>query len=117
MRKTFRLILRIIIAFICLLVLISAPRSLRNLWQKRSIIWEKQAGLEREKAKNEELKQKLSEVQSTQFIEKEAREKLGMAKEGETVVLMPNDKWPMLNDENKTTSNVPNWQQWWNLFF
>ncbi len=116
MRKTFRLILRIIIAFICLLVLISAPGSIRNLWQKKSIILDKKAELAREKAKNEELKQKLSEVQSPQFIEKEAREKLGMARVGETVVLLDKSQAANLNDQTKT-ENIPNWQKWRKLFF
>ena len=65
--------------------------------------------------KNEELKVKLQEAQSREFIEKIARDKLGLAKEGETVVILP----PSEPEVTKSAEEkiIPNWQKWWKLFF
>lgn len=68
--------------------------------------------------KNKELKSKLSEVKSPEFIEKEARDKLGLAKEGETVVVIPHEELEKVLGEQKKEEikRLPNWQGWLRLF-
>ena len=43
-------------------------------------------------AKNKELKEKLAQIKSPAFIEKQARDKLGFSKPGETVIIIPEQK-------------------------
>lgn len=69
--------------------------------------------------KNKELKKILSEIKSTDFIEKQARDKLGLAKEGETVVIIPQEALERVLGESKRIENIelPNWLGWWKVFF
>ena len=66
---------------------------------------------------SEGLAQKKEYYQSESFIEEEARNKLNMAKVGETVVILPpNLKEVIGRKENQLTKPLSNWQQWLNLF-
>ena len=66
---------------------------------------------------SESLAQKKGYYQSESFIEEEARNKLNMAKVGETIVILPpNLKEVMGEKENQLTKPLPNWYQWLNLF-
>ena len=69
--------------------------------------------------KNRELKKRLSEIKSQDFIEQQARDKLGLVKEGETIVVIPEDKINQVLGVGKQaeTPRLPNWQGWLNLFF
>lgn len=69
-------------------------------------------------AKNRELKKKLSEVQSREFIEKEARNKLGLGKVGETIVIIPEEKLKMILGASQSAEiKLPNWLGWLKVFF
>lgn len=70
-------------------------------------------------AKNRELKKKLTQIQSTQFIEEQARDKLGLSKSGETVVIIPEDKLKavMVATQSAQITRLPNWLGWWKVFF
>ncbi len=110
--KLFRLGLTI--ASIILIVTLS--RSIIAIWQKGDVVRQRRLELARIEAENEALKKQLTESQSPDFIEREAREKLGLSKPGEAVVLMPpaTEAARMLEDLGKP---LPNWQQWWKLLF
>lgn len=65
----------------------------------------------------ESLTQKKNYYQSETFIEEEARNKLNMAREGETVVILPPNLKEVLGEkENQAAKPLPNWRQWLNLF-
>lgn len=70
-------------------------------------------------AKNKELKKKLSEIKSPQFIEEEARNKLGLAKEGETLVIIPDEKIKEIlgATDSAQEQRLPNWLGWLKVFF
>lgn len=70
-------------------------------------------------AKNKELKAKLKEIQSPQFIEEIARNKLGLSKTGETIVIIPEQKIKEIlgASESKNPARLPNWQGWLRVFF
>jgi len=71
--------------------------------------------LEREKRA---LLEKKNYYQSKEFVEEEARNKLNMARPGETIVILPpNFKELVGRREPKQRSPLPNWQRWWRLFF
>lgn len=68
--------------------------------------------------KNKELKKRLAEVQSPDFIEKEVRNKLGLSKKGETVVVIPEDKLKLiLGASTSAQIRLPNWLGWLKVFF
>lgn len=105
-----------ILGIVSLVLIVGLSRSIVDHWQKGGIISERQQALEREEARNRELQAKLEEATSSAFIEKEAREKLGLVKEGDTVVLIDRTENSELNDQAKT-EDLPNWKKWWKLFF
>ena len=67
-----------------------------------------------------ELRKQLEYFQSDEYVEKIARDKLLLAKPGETVLLLP--KSQTQNNQQLTISNqqsfddLPNWQKWAKLF-
>ena len=70
------------------------------------------------KAQNQDLKKKLTEVSSNEFVEKEARDKLNLQKPGEVVVLMPkNDQEMAQEDQVAAEKPLSNPEKWWKLFF
>lgn len=70
--------------------------------------------------KNKDLKEQLTQVKSLEFIEQQARDKLGLAKEGETVVVIPPDKIKQvlgISKDKEIEVKLPNWMGWLKLFF
>lgn len=70
-------------------------------------------------AKNKVLKQKLNQIQSPDFLEEEIRNKLGFAKKGETVVVIPEEKLKLVLGASSSAQNIrlPNWLGWLRVFF
>jgi len=70
------------------------------------------------KSRNTKLLQQKKYYNSAEFIEEEARNKLNMARPGETIVILPKNLKKLVNgDQKKTSPPLPNWQKWWQLFF
>ena len=69
--------------------------------------------------KNKELKKKLTQIQSPDFIEQQARDKLGLSKKGETVVIIPEDKLKQALGVTQSAQKVrlPNWLGWLRVFW
>ncbi|MBI2599345.1 septum formation initiator family protein [Candidatus Daviesbacteria bacterium] len=68
--------------------------------------------------KNKQLQEKLSQIQSPQFIEQQARNKLGLSKKGETVVIIPEEKLKLvLGSSQSAVVRLPNWLGWFRVFF
>lgn len=74
--------------------------------------------LEKEQAELLELKER---VESEEFIEREAREKLGLAKEGEVVVVLPPEdvlrRLAPKIEEEESPEKLPIWKRWVRMFF
>ncbi len=69
--------------------------------------------------KNRELKQKLAQIQSPEFVESQARDKLGLGKPYETTIIIPDDKLKSVLGASEAAQIVrlPNWLGWWKVFF
>lgn len=113
-----------LISAICLIfglyLIVSFSRDLWNLVKKEGEIQEANLRLGKLKVKNEQLEKQLQLVESPGFVEKEAREKLGLTKEGETVLILPeNIEEKDGNSQSYTLGEqkIPNWQKWRRLFF
>jgi hypothetical protein len=65
---------------------------------------------------NKELSRQLKDSQSDSYVERIARDKLGLVKDGEAIILLP--KSPGGTGTGATNdAQKPNWQKWWSLFF
>lgn len=105
--------LNFLIVIFCLFLIISLSRSLLELSGAGTRVTQVQKELEISREKNSELKKKLAEAQSQQYLEKIARDNLGLAKAGEMVVILP-EQTPFLNLKPK--EEIPNWQKWLKMF-
>ncbi len=73
------------------------------------------------KKENEELQKRLTETQSPVYIERELRDKLGLAKRGEVVVVLPDaeilKRLAPKSSEEEDFLPDPTWKKWAKLFF
>jgi len=92
-------------------------RSIYDLWHKKDLIVKTQQELIRQKQENNRLKSELPYVGSQEFIEKEARNKLLLVKQGEQQVLIPQNLIQESKLSEKENKDKPNWRKWLKLFF
>lgn len=107
---------KILVWVISLVLCLSAGSTIINLWARRGIVSEREADLVRLQEENKTLENALQDARGEQFVERIARDKLGMVKPGETIVIMPGST-ETAGGETKNKSNVALWRQWLELFF
>lgn len=106
-------VLFIVIVSVLLVIINNLIRSIYDIWQKKDFVTQAEKELSFQKQENQRLKSALSYSKTQEFIEREARNKLFMVKEGEQKVLLSKDSEEVQEKKEK----LPNWKQWWNLFF
>lgn len=109
-----------IVVLIGVYLIINLSKSLVDMWGREKRIEEAQKTLSAEKKKFDELTLKKKEVESQEFVEKQAREKLLLGKPGESQVII--DQLLLEALEGTTSAKEsedarPNWQKWLELFF
>jgi cell division protein FtsB len=84
-------------------------------------ISDKEREIEGIKNQQTELSKKLEMAKSQEFVESQLRNKLGLSKEGEIVVILPPEetlkKIAPKPPEETTLLPDPNWKKWMKLFF
>lgn len=93
---------------------------LRSMNLSNKLVESQTTKLEIARNEYEELNQKLEVVQSSEYLEKELREKLGLARPGEIIVILPEIEKvkkmsPNLPVKRKNPAR-PNYQKWIDLF-
>lgn len=101
------------------LIIFNLATNIVRLWSKRGIIDKERQYLEVLKNRHAELKLQLKYVKSEEFLEKEARDKLGLGKPGEEVWVLPEVIGGVKNSEDiedvKGNEGVI-WRKWLELF-
>lgn len=106
-------ILSIVIIIILLVLIRNISVSIYTQLKNEDTVDELKEQLSEEKRRQAFLTQRLAEVQTDSFIEKEARQKLGLARENEyQVAVAP----PDLNTPESPTYELPNWKKWKEVF-
>ena len=108
---------------ISVIIFVFIPSFLKNSWRfvkANKRIKETKARFIKIKEENKKLWHQLKYSQSDEFIERQIRDKLQIAKPGELVVVLPPDistfSAEFINKkENK--KRLSNWQKWQRLFF
>lgn len=118
--------IRIVVAVLAGLVGWVLVVSSRQIERNRRI-QDEVSSLEREAAKirreNETLSEKISYFSSDNFREREAKQKLGLKKEGETAVVIRQAPETDAGTEAAAESSpgdigdIPNYEKWWRIFF
>ncbi|OGD93629.1 hypothetical protein A2697_04200 [Candidatus Curtissbacteria bacterium RIFCSPHIGHO2_01_FULL_41_44] len=113
MKRNSLLILAVIVSIFLSINSTKKILTFRTTFQE---VEEAEKRLENLKKENENLKKEFEYKKSNDFAEGEIRNKLGLVKEGEVVVIVPREEV----ERRKETGNqreLPNWQKWRNLFF
>lgn len=66
---------------------------------------------------NQDFSQMINFLKSENFIEQEAKLKLGLSKPGEKLVIIPQSGNAINTNQNKESANLPNPSKWWAYFF
>lgn len=110
-----RNLLHISILVISLGLCLRAGSTIMDLWHRRDIMRVRQAELEKRAQENTRMAAKLEEIKQDEYVEKVARDTLGLVKDGEAIVILP--KQGSEESEQNGQKGMPNWQKWWRLFF
>jgi cell division protein FtsB len=113
-------IFKVIFLIFSVWLLVKTSQSTYEIWKKRDIVAESKSELSQVEAENSRLKRELENVQSDEYVEKQARNILGLVKPGEIIVLLttpvPTQKVDSYPKNTNIDSNLPNWKKWWKLF-
>jgi cell division protein FtsB len=107
-------ILPVIIVIVLLVIIRNIVLSIIELRDNDKVLTTLQEEAAQKKTENKFLKEKLLYVKSEDFVETEAREKLGLVKEGEYIVVAspPAEMKP----PQAPIEEAPNWKKWWEVF-
>lgn len=109
----------IITLIVSLFFINNLVRSIFNLWQKQSLLEREKKELAKAKEENKRLKEQFYYVQSPEFIEEQARNKLLLLKPEEQRILI-SDNLTLATESGKKRiekNKEANWRRWWELFF
>lgn len=114
-KKHLKKIIAIVTILVLLIIIKNIVGSIIELQNNSQIVTQLKNEETSERQQELFLKERLYYVKTQEFIERQARERLGMVKEGEYIVLAP----PSTSEAKTTTINdsTSNWEKWWKLFF
>ncbi len=103
---------KLVILVFLLVAVFSLSKNIINLIKKGLSIKQEQQELQQLEQENQQLKAELDYIQTEQFLEKEARNNLGLTK-GEVVIVLPSDFYEEAPAESQ--EELPAWKKWWEL--
>jgi cell division protein FtsB len=103
-----------------LILTVSVIRNVSKVASIRSEVGREQAKVDKIKEENARLEQEIAQTQTQEFTEKQVRDKLGLVREGEAIVVLPDEDTlrklaPQIPEESDTLPD-PNWKRWLKLF-
>lgn len=107
---------KIAIICVCIALVVLVKNILTNIFsthERASILKELQAELKHKKEQEVLLTQKLSVAKTDEFVENEARSKLGLVRDGEKIIV---DERLVVAPPQAIAEEAPNWQKWIKLF-
>jgi cell division protein FtsB len=104
-----------VILIVGLVLAVKTAGNIVRLWKAGGRVSDNQNMLQTIEKENAQLKERLEAVKSEEFVEKEARDKLGYVKPGEELVIIP--KAEQADRKSEEPKNEPNWVKWQRLYF
>ena len=103
-----------------LLLLISTIKNIGRVRNIEGAVQREKDTVEKMKEENARLEAQIAQTQGSAFIEKQIRDKLGLAKTGEAIVVLPDaeilKKLAPQTPVEENTLPDPNWKKWLKLF-
>lgn len=110
--------LLLLVAFV--LFITSLTQTIMKIRKMNKEVASRENQLERLKKEEEELKKKYEEITSSEYMEKQLRNQLNLAKENEIILILPEDeilKKLVPSDIEETAYDIrPNWRKWADIF-
>jgi cell division protein FtsB len=107
---------RIVAALVILYLLYVVGKTLYQGYQVRQEVENLKISIGKLSETNRDLSSKIIYYQSASYREKIARERMGLQKPGEEVIVILPEAKPKTIEEN-ADDGLPNYQKWWNFFF
>jgi cell division protein FtsL len=103
------------------ILLISTVRNINSVRNIQSQVDSEKLKVEKMKEENAQLQAQINQAQSSDYIEKQIRDELGLAKPGEAIVVLPDPdvirKLAPVTPVEENSLPDPNWVRWEKLFF
>ena len=109
-----KLVRKVVLFLIVLFFFSSLTKNLLDYWKKLSFYEDYRREYENEKKRNIELKTQLLKKSDTNEIEKTIRNKLNLLKPDEVAIIL---RQPSPTPVVITPTPLPNYLQWWKVFF
>ncbi len=109
---TMRKLLSAIVLIVLVIMIVNLARASYESYKKLHSLNSDQNQLKALKLKNNELKKDLAEKQSDYFLEKEARDKLGFGKAGETAIVVRDINLDSVKKTQAENEKKPNFEKW-----
>lgn len=107
-----------VLTIIFLFVVIALGRESYSNYKINQEIGELQEKIDAMQKSNNDFAEMEKYFQSEEFLEKEAKLKLNLVREGEKLIIIKQEENPMLNAQNlQEQKNISNPAKWWNFFF
>lgn len=108
-------------AVVVFLILASSSlKSIKRIKEGDELIEKTKVRLDKINQENQKLTEQLQMTESEEFVEKQMRNKLGLAKEGEIIIVLPEPeivkKLAPTLPQDEEVKLKPNWQKWLELF-
>lgn len=102
------------------ILLLSTVRNIGKVLRIKGVVAEEKRRIAKIEAENHDLERRAAEIQDPEFIEKEIRDKLGLVKSGEAIVVLPDESTlrklaPTIESESDSLPD-PIWRKWVKLF-
>jgi cell division protein FtsB len=114
-----KIITFVITIFIVALIVFGLGKQIASAIQSGKRLDSEADAVNKLQTQNRELKEKLTQTERYDFIEKTARDKLNLSKNGETIVVVPSEAVDKIISENTPLPvevKLSNWQGWLKLF-
>lgn len=106
------------VIIVLLIIIYSLVSQIFNAFRSGDRLTAELEKLHQIQVKNAALKKNLAAAQSPDFIEQQARNELGLAKEGEVTVVIPEELiQKTLSQQSINLPRLPNPIGWWQVFF
>lgn len=116
----FRNYLNYIVIFLCFSLMFSFIQSLQRVRSAKLRVSNLQNRVAELESRKYQLEAQVNETKSEKYVEEQLRTKLGLAKENEIVIVLPEDdvirKFAPKTEIYKEELPDPNWKKWLNLF-
>ncbi|KKU56633.1 hypothetical protein A3C34_02455 [Candidatus Amesbacteria bacterium RIFCSPHIGHO2_02_FULL_48_21] len=106
----------LVIAILGMVMAVRTGLNVYRLWRTGDSVKEARRNLVEATAESERLQKQLLEVKSPEWVEKEARERLGYGRPGETILVLPEQESSRETELGAQEQNIPNWKKWWKLY-